>query len=149
VELDARGGRLRAALAAVLERADAPELRLVHAWLDSWAGPQLANYLRDWYVNYVRGASDRLHRPRRRRRWKCEPRAESVEEGLVNGGDWRVIMYRSVDSRRAGHIGRAERRRIKSLRARKRTARRLTETTRTPRCSTGWACTIVRGSVID
>ena len=37
-ELDARGRRLRAALAAVLVRADAPELRLVHRWLDSWSG---------------------------------------------------------------------------------------------------------------
>jgi hypothetical protein len=37
-ELDARGRRLRAALAAVLVKADAPELRLVHRWLDSWAG---------------------------------------------------------------------------------------------------------------
>jgi hypothetical protein len=37
-ELDARGRRLRAALAAVLVKADAPELRLVHQWLDSWAG---------------------------------------------------------------------------------------------------------------
>jgi hypothetical protein len=37
-ELDARGRRLRAALAAVLVRDNAPELRLVRAWLDSWAG---------------------------------------------------------------------------------------------------------------
>ena len=38
MELDARGRRLRAALAAVLVRAQAPELTLVHRWLDSWAG---------------------------------------------------------------------------------------------------------------
>jgi hypothetical protein len=38
VELDARGRRLRAALAAVLVKADAPELRLMREWLDSWAG---------------------------------------------------------------------------------------------------------------
>jgi hypothetical protein len=38
VELAPRGRRLRAALAAVLVRADAPELRLVHTWLDSWSG---------------------------------------------------------------------------------------------------------------
>jgi hypothetical protein len=30
--------RLRAALAAVLVQADAPELALVHRWLDSWVG---------------------------------------------------------------------------------------------------------------
>jgi hypothetical protein len=38
VELDARGRRLRAALAAVLVKANAPELQLMHAWLDSWSG---------------------------------------------------------------------------------------------------------------
>jgi hypothetical protein len=38
VELDARGRRLRAALAAVLVRDRARELDLVHQWLDSWAG---------------------------------------------------------------------------------------------------------------
>jgi hypothetical protein len=38
LELDASGRRLRAALAAVLVCADARELRLVHDWLDSWAG---------------------------------------------------------------------------------------------------------------
>jgi hypothetical protein len=37
LELDARGRRLRAALAAVLLRDNAPELRLVHNWLDSWS----------------------------------------------------------------------------------------------------------------
>jgi hypothetical protein len=34
VELDAGGRRLRAALAAVLVRDNAPELRLMHDWLD-------------------------------------------------------------------------------------------------------------------
>jgi len=38
VELNARGRRLRAALAAVLIRAHAPELGLIHRWLDSWSG---------------------------------------------------------------------------------------------------------------
>jgi len=37
-ELDARGRRLRGALAAVLVRADAPELRLMHELLDNWSG---------------------------------------------------------------------------------------------------------------
>jgi hypothetical protein len=37
-ELDARGRRLRAALAAVLVRDNAPELALVHSWLDNWSG---------------------------------------------------------------------------------------------------------------
>jgi hypothetical protein len=38
MELDARGRRLRAAPAAVPVKARAPELTLVHRWLDSWAG---------------------------------------------------------------------------------------------------------------
>jgi hypothetical protein len=39
---------------------------------------------------------------------------------MVRDGDWRLIQYRSPDSRRTGHIGPGERRRIRSLRARKR-----------------------------
>jgi hypothetical protein len=37
-DLDARGHRLRAALAAVLVRDRARELDLVHRWLNTWAG---------------------------------------------------------------------------------------------------------------
>ena len=36
--LDTRGRRLRAELAAVVVPGDAPELRLMHDWLDSWSG---------------------------------------------------------------------------------------------------------------
>jgi hypothetical protein len=36
--LDARSRRLRAALAAVLVRDNAPEVRLVRQWLDNWSG---------------------------------------------------------------------------------------------------------------
>jgi hypothetical protein len=38
LELDPRGRRICAALAAVLVKAHAPELRLMHQLLDSWAG---------------------------------------------------------------------------------------------------------------
>jgi hypothetical protein len=38
MELDARGRRLRAAVAAMLVKAHAPELELMHRWLDSWSG---------------------------------------------------------------------------------------------------------------
>jgi hypothetical protein len=37
VDLDARGRRLRGALAAVLVRDRVRELDLVHQWLDTWA----------------------------------------------------------------------------------------------------------------
>jgi hypothetical protein len=38
VELTSARGRLRAALAAVLVQDEAPELALVHRWLDNWRG---------------------------------------------------------------------------------------------------------------
>jgi hypothetical protein len=38
VDLDARGCRLRAGLAGVLVPDNAPELRLVREWRDSWSG---------------------------------------------------------------------------------------------------------------
>jgi hypothetical protein len=37
LELNGRSRRLRAALAVLLP-ANAPELRLMHEWLDSWSG---------------------------------------------------------------------------------------------------------------
>jgi hypothetical protein len=37
-EVEARGRRLRAALAAVLVRDRARELDLIHRWLDTWSG---------------------------------------------------------------------------------------------------------------
>lgn len=69
MELDARGRRLRAAFAAVVVRDDAPELRLMHEWLDTWSGLglivagmthqgwdlQLTAYkARDWRANFFR-----------------------------------------------------------------------------------------------
>ena len=65
--LDARGRRLRAALAGVLAQSPAPELRLVHELLDNWSGLglvvagmthqgwdlQLTAYAaRDWRANF-------------------------------------------------------------------------------------------------
>jgi hypothetical protein len=47
-ELDARGRRLRAALAVVLVRDNAPELRLVGDWLDTWAGLGLIVVGMEW-----------------------------------------------------------------------------------------------------
>ena len=38
MELDARGRRLRAALGFLLLEPRAPELRLLHRWLDTWRG---------------------------------------------------------------------------------------------------------------
>ena len=38
IKLDARGRRLRAALAFLQFPATEPELRLLHRWLDTWNG---------------------------------------------------------------------------------------------------------------
>jgi hypothetical protein len=56
--LDARGRRLRAALAAVLVRDNAPELRLVREWLDNWSGIGLIIAGQGWDVQLhgLRGA---------------------------------------------------------------------------------------------
>jgi hypothetical protein len=76
VEFDARGRRLRAALAAVLVRDNAPGLCLVRDWLDSWSGlgliiagmthqgwdVQLTAYAaRDWRANSLPVADRALH----------------------------------------------------------------------------------------
>ena len=77
--LDPRGRRLRAALAAVLVRDNAPELKLMREWLDSWSGigliiagmtyqgwdVQLTAYpARDWRANFFPVADRALHRER-------------------------------------------------------------------------------------
>ena len=69
-ELDARGRCLRAGLAAVLVKVQAPELALVHRWLANWSGVclviagmthqgrdvQLTAYAaRDWRANFFPG----------------------------------------------------------------------------------------------
>jgi len=43
IELDARGRRLRTALAAVLVPDNAPEVGLVRAWLNNWSGLGLSS----------------------------------------------------------------------------------------------------------
>jgi hypothetical protein len=72
VELDPRGRRLRVALAEVLVRDNAPELRLMHEWLDNWSGLGLVvagmthqgwdvqlttDAARDWRPTFFRSAS--------------------------------------------------------------------------------------------
>jgi len=93
VELDARGRRRRAALAAVLVRDRARELDLVHRWFDTWAGlglvvagmthqgwdAQLTAYAaRDWRANSSRSGSrtpsSAARRGRRRRGGRCRGR---------------------------------------------------------------------------
>ena len=72
MELTPAARRLRAALAAVLVTSSAPELKLVHEWLDSWLGlgmivngmarqgydAQFRQYPQGWRVNVRRRGSD-------------------------------------------------------------------------------------------
>jgi len=107
VELDARGRRLRAALAAVLVRDNAPELRLMREWLDSWSGLGLvvagmtyqgwdlqitAYAARDWRANFfpvgIAHSMSRQRRGSRRRgapRLAAEPRQPSWPAPLQPG----------------------------------------------------------------
>jgi hypothetical protein len=90
VELDARGRRLRAALAAVLVRDNAPELRLVREWLNSWSGigliiagmthqgwdVQLTAYVaRDWRANFF---------------------PVGIAHSIVGGSAWEPTPWRAV-----------------------------------------------------
>jgi hypothetical protein len=94
VELDTRGRRLRAALAAVLVRHNAPELPLVHEWLDTSAGlglvvagmtrqgwdVQLTAYAaRDWRANFFPVGDRSLDR------WRISMGADAVAGGAEGG----------------------------------------------------------------
>jgi hypothetical protein len=89
-ELDARGRRLRAALAAVLVRADAPELRLVHEWLDSWAGlgliiPGMAH--QGWDVQLTAYAA---------RDWRANCYTLGIAHSIVGGTAWEPTPWGAV-----------------------------------------------------
>src|SRR4029453_3608758 len=94
VELDTRGRRLHAALTAVLLRHNAPELRLVHEWLDPSAGlglvvagmtrhgwdVQLTAYTAyDWRANFFPVGDRSLDR------WRISMGADAVAGGAEDG----------------------------------------------------------------
>jgi hypothetical protein len=94
VELDTHGRRLHAALAAVLVRHNAPELRLVHEWLDTSAGlglvvagmtrhgwdVQLTAYTAcDWRANFFPVGDRSLDR------WRISMGADAVAGGAEDG----------------------------------------------------------------
>jgi hypothetical protein len=87
LNLDARGRRLRAALATVLVRADAPELRLVHEWLDSWSGIGLiiAGMTRQgWDVQFTA------------RDWRAHFFPGGTSDSVVGGSAWEATAWRAV-----------------------------------------------------
>jgi len=96
-EVDARGRRLRAALAAVLVRAHAPELALVHRWLDSWAGLGLVvagMTHQGWDVQLTAYAA---------RDWRANFFPVGIARSIVGGSAWEPTPWRAVQA-----MGRAE-----------------------------------------
>lgn len=73
--LDARGGRLGAALAAVLVPDSAPEVRLVREWLNNWSGAGLI------IAGMTHQGRDVQLTPMRARDWRATLDGVSVEKG--------------------------------------------------------------------
>ncbi len=99
VELDARGRRLRAALAAVLVRDKAPELRLVREWLDSWSGIGLTiagMTHQGWDVQLTAYAA---------RDWRANFFPVGIAHSVVGGSAWEPTLWRAVQ-RAAGALNR-------------------------------------------
>jgi hypothetical protein len=94
VELDARGRRLRAALAAVLVRDNAPELRLVREWLNSWSGIGLiiaGMTHQGWDVQLTAYAA---------RDWRANFFPVGIEHSIVGGTAWERTPWRAVQRAR-------------------------------------------------
>jgi hypothetical protein len=88
--LDARGRRLRAALAAVLVKADAPELRLMHEWLDTWSGIGLV------VDGMVRQGWDLQLTPYAGRDWRANFFTTGIAHSIVGGTGWEPTPWRAV-----------------------------------------------------
>jgi hypothetical protein len=90
VELDARGRRLRAALAAVLVRDNAPDLGLVHDWLDSWSGIGLSiagMTHQGWDVQLTAYAA---------RDWRANFFPVGIAHSIVGSAAWEATPWRAV-----------------------------------------------------
>jgi hypothetical protein len=89
-ELDARGRRLRAALAAVLVRDRARELDLVHQWLDTWAGLGLVvagMTYQGWDLQLTAYAA---------RDWRANFFPVRIAHSIVGGTAWEPTPWRAV-----------------------------------------------------
>jgi hypothetical protein len=84
--LDARGRRLRAALAAVLVRDNAPEVRLVRELLDSWSGLGLilaGMSHQGWDVQLTAYAA---------RDWRANFFPVGIAHSIVGGSAWEALF---------------------------------------------------------
>jgi hypothetical protein len=89
IELDARGRRLRAALAAVLVRDNAPELQLMHEWLDNWSGIGLViagMTHQGWDVQLTAYAA---------RDWRANFFPVGIAHSIVGGSAWEPTPWRA------------------------------------------------------
>jgi hypothetical protein len=90
ISLDARGRRLRAALAAVLVPADGPELRLVREWLDSWMGIGLivaGMAHQGWDLQLTAYAG---------RDWRANFFPAGIAHSILGGSGWEPTPWRAV-----------------------------------------------------
>jgi hypothetical protein len=96
--------RLRAALAAVLVEADAPEFTLVHRWLDSWGGVGLLalGLHRVGYDLDLRQYGDG--------HWRASFHVTGLAHSIILGGSaWELTVWRAVQRAGWDAIGHAER----------------------------------------
>ena len=94
MELDRAGRRLRAALAAVLVKAEAPELALVHRWLDNWRGVGLLA------VGLHGTGYDLDLRQYGDGHWRATFYVTGIAHSVLGGSAWEPRVWPSV--RRAG-----------------------------------------------
>ena len=102
MELTSARGRLRAALAAVLVQAEAPELALVHRWLDNWHGVGLAVGLhRTGYDLDLRQYGDG--------HWRASFYVTGLAHSILGGSAWEPTVWRAVQRAGWDALERAER----------------------------------------
>src|SRR4029450_115405 len=94
VELTATARRPRAALAAVLVQAEAPELALVHRWLDNWHGVGLLT------VGLHRIGYDLDLRQYGDGNWRASFSVTGLAHSILGGSAWEPTAWRAVQ--RAG-----------------------------------------------
>ncbi len=94
MELTPAVRRLRAALATVLVQAEAPELPLVHRWLDNWRGVGLlaAGLHRIGYDLDLRQYGDG--------HWRAWFYVTGLAHSILGGSAWEPTVWRAVQ--RAG-----------------------------------------------
>jgi hypothetical protein len=89
-ELDPRGRRLRAALAAVLVRDNARELKLMHDWLDTWTGLGLIVVGMSWQ------GYDLQLTAYAGRDWRANFFPVGIAHSIVGGSAWEPTPWRAV-----------------------------------------------------